>query len=53
MKVYLVHEIEDYGLSNLELSKVFTTLEKAVEYSEECRKTKGWVLDIIELELVG
>lgn len=52
MTVYLVHEFSDYGLSDLEYSKVFTSLEKAEEYSESMAEKLGYALDISQIELV-
>jgi len=51
MKVYIVYEFSDYGLWDMENSKVFSTLEKAEAYSNEYRERVGYGLDISEMEV--
>lgn len=51
MKVYLVYEFIDYGLWDMEKSKIFSTLEKAEAYSNSFVETYGYALDISEMEI--
>ena len=51
MKIYITHEISDYGLSDMSNTKAFTTREAAESWSDKCVEDGGWHLDIMEIEV--
>jgi len=51
MKIYITHEICDYGLSDMANSRAFTTLEAAEAYSNKMYVLRGYGLDIMEIDV--
>lgn len=51
MKIYITHEISDYGLSDMSYTKGFISREAAEKYSDKCYEDNGWHLDIMEIEI--
>ncbi len=51
MKIYIIHEISDYGLSDMTNTKAFTTREAAEEYSDKAYEDNGFHLDIMEIDI--
>jgi hypothetical protein len=51
MKIYITHEISDYGLSDMTYTKAFTTRAAAEEYSDKAYEDNGFHLDIMEIDI--
>jgi hypothetical protein len=50
-KIYIVCEYSDYGLIDMSEAKAFTTLEAAEAAALAAKETKGWVMDVITLDV--
>jgi hypothetical protein len=50
-KVYIVHEIGDYGLWDMTDAKVFSKFKDAEAYNEEYYKQHGYTLVITEWDV--
>lgn len=51
-KVYIVCEFSDYGLIDMSEAKAFDTFEEAEAAAVATKETKGYMMDVITLDLI-